>query len=88
MAVVDDLTVSTHHVVWSQADVQQRRVVLGLPGVQVDGRLVLPVGRGEQKPPFYTCGVKTTSHASLFRQGGEFSENRHKITPEKFDGRS
>lgn len=55
MAVVDHLAVSTHHIVRSQDGVQQRRVILGLPGVQVDGRLVLAVGRWEKKPPFYAC---------------------------------
>lgn len=55
MAVVDDLTVSAHHVVWRQTDVQEGRVVQSLPGVQVDGRLVLTIGSWEVKAPLYTC---------------------------------
>lgn len=55
MAVVDDLAVSAHHIVWSEADVQEGRVVQSLSGVQVDGRLVLAVSRWEVKSPFYTC---------------------------------
>lgn len=55
MAIIDDLTVSAHHIVWRQTNVQEGRVVQSLPGVQVDGRLVLTIGSWEVKTPFYTC---------------------------------
>lgn len=55
MAIIDDLTVSAHHIVWRQTDIQEGRVVQSLPGVQVDGRLVLTIGSWEVKAPFYTC---------------------------------
>lgn len=63
MAVVDDLTVSAHHVVWRQTDVQEGGVVQSLPGVQVDGRLVLTIGSWEVKAPLYTCEEIQASEA-------------------------
>lgn len=63
MSVVDDLTVSAHHIVWRQTDVQEGRVVQSLPGVQVDGRLVFTVGSWEVETPLYTCEKIRASEA-------------------------
>lgn len=73
MAVVDDLAVSAHHVVWGQTDIQERRVVQSLPGVQVDGGLVLTVSRWEVKSPFYTC---EETEASKSLSSGQASSHK------------
>lgn len=65
MPVVNHFAVATHDVVGRQAHFQERGVVFRFSRVQVDGRLVLPVGIGKNQPPLDPCSAGRSRYGAI-----------------------